>query len=192
MNKNYLYKALCLLTVLTVQQADASLLMNPIGPSYQVDDNCYSCSGFTWLDINVLENNTPIVLDFDTMGNPQESFDLYLVNGTSAGWTSLTIEYLSQDPWAPVTVGLNLLDSGTSTPSLTSVLHNPNTANISGMEVSFLPLEQQWLHIDGFAGTWDVPFSLVIQTSAVPIPAAVWLFGSGLIGLIGVARRKKA
>ena len=26
--------------------------------------------------------------------------------------------------------------------------------------------------------------------SAVPVPAAVWLFGSGLIGLIGVARRK--
>jgi hypothetical protein len=26
----------------------------------------------------------------------------------------------------------------------------------------------------------------------VPVPAAVWLFGSGLIGLIGVARRKKA
>lgn len=25
----------------------------------------------------------------------------------------------------------------------------------------------------------------------VPIPAAVWLFGSGLIGLIGIARRKK-
>ena len=26
---------------------------------------------------------------------------------------------------------------------------------------------------------------------AVPVPAAVWLFGSGLIGLIGIARRKK-
>ena len=26
----------------------------------------------------------------------------------------------------------------------------------------------------------------------VPIPAAVWLFGSGLLGLIGMARRKKA
>ena len=26
----------------------------------------------------------------------------------------------------------------------------------------------------------------------VPIPAAVWLFGSGLIGLIGIARRKKS
>ena len=28
--------------------------------------------------------------------------------------------------------------------------------------------------------------------AAVPIPAAVWLFGSGLIGLIGIARRKLA
>ena len=29
------------------------------------------------------------------------------------------------------------------------------------------------------------------QMSSVPVPAAVWLFGSGLIGLIGFARRKK-
>ncbi|MEA2093731.1 MAG: VPLPA-CTERM sorting domain-containing protein [Pseudomonadota bacterium] len=25
----------------------------------------------------------------------------------------------------------------------------------------------------------------------VPVPAAVWLFGSGLLGLVGMARRKK-
>lgn len=30
------------------------------------------------------------------------------------------------------------------------------------------------------------------SVSSVPIPAAVWLFGSGLVGLIGIARRKKA
>jgi hypothetical protein len=30
------------------------------------------------------------------------------------------------------------------------------------------------------------------SVSAVPVPAAAWLFGSGLIGLIGVARHKKA
>ena len=29
------------------------------------------------------------------------------------------------------------------------------------------------------------------DVAAVPVPAAVWLFGSGLLGLIGVARRKK-
>lgn len=30
------------------------------------------------------------------------------------------------------------------------------------------------------------------SASAVPVPAAVWLFGSGLLGLVGVARRKQA
>jgi hypothetical protein len=29
-----------------------------------------------------------------------------------------------------------------------------------------------------------------VQWAVVPVPAAIWLFGSGLIGLIGVARRK--
>lgn len=31
----------------------------------------------------------------------------------------------------------------------------------------------------------------LVASTVVPIPAAVWLFGSGLLGLIGVARRKK-
>jgi hypothetical protein len=36
------------------------------------------------------------------------------------------------------------------------------------------------------------PASLTIsEASPVPVPAAAWLFGSGLIGLVGVARRKK-
>lgn len=30
------------------------------------------------------------------------------------------------------------------------------------------------------------------EVSAVPVPSAVWLFGSGLIGLIGIARKKAA
>ena len=32
----------------------------------------------------------------------------------------------------------------------------------------------------------------IVPVSAVPVPGAVWLFGSGLIGLIGVARRKQS
>lgn len=31
-----------------------------------------------------------------------------------------------------------------------------------------------------------------VTVSAVPVPPAVWLFGSGLIGLVGVARRRRA
>ena len=32
----------------------------------------------------------------------------------------------------------------------------------------------------------------IVPVSAVPLPAAVWLFGAGLIGLFGIARRKKS
>lgn len=33
---------------------------------------------------------------------------------------------------------------------------------------------------------------LTIQTSVIPLPPALWLFGSGLLGLVGIAKRKKA
>lgn len=36
------------------------------------------------------------------------------------------------------------------------------------------------------SGTWTS-----FQMTPVPVPAAVWLFGSGLLGLAGVARRKQ-
>lgn len=41
---------------------------------------------------------------------------------------------------------------------------------------------------EGFRST--IYGSALIRVSTIPIPASVWLFGSGLIGLFGVARRK--
>ena len=42
-------------------------------------------------------------------------------------------------------------------------------------------------------GSWSsVTWIDSVSYSVVPIPSAVWLFGSGLLGLIGIARRKKA
>lgn len=47
--------------------------------------------------------------------------------------------------------------------------------------------------VDGVAYNYDENGNLVAiaDLSAVPVPAAAWLFGSGLLGLMGVARRKK-
>lgn len=62
-----------------------------------------------------------------------------------------------------------------------------------------------WIGGDpNMASVWSVPtanqyaitfgeiggFDFVVDIAPVPVPAAVWLFGSGLLGLIGLARRK--
>lgn len=41
---------------------------------------------------------------------------------------------------------------------------------------------------DGLRG---VEIGLVLHASAVPLPAAAWLFGSALVGVVGMRRRKK-
>lgn len=45
--------------------------------------------------------------------------------------------------------------------------------------------------VDELAGTIDaVTYVGASVTTVVPVPPAVWLFGSGLLGLVGVARRR--
>jgi len=38
---------------------------------------------------------------------------------------------------------------------------------------------------------WALDIVNVASASAVPVPAAAWLFGSGLLGLIVLARRSR-
>jgi hypothetical protein len=43
---------------------------------------------------------------------------------------------------------------------------------------------------DSMYGEWT-NLNLTVVPTVVPVPAAVWLFGSGLLGLVGIARSKK-
>jgi len=58
---------------------------------------------------------------------------------------------------------------------------------VSGVRMATAPFP-------GHGANFDISSMTVtsIETSAVPVPAAVWLFGSGLVGLAGVARRRKS
>jgi len=46
-------------------------------------------------------------------------------------------------------------------------------------------------HVADFVTSDSTTSAKFAGSTAVPVPAAVWLFGSGLLGLVGVARRKK-
>jgi hypothetical protein len=82
--------------------------------------------------------------------------------------------------------------TGTGTPSQsifdwTRVVAALSTeGNTDGNVTFMLDLTQS-----GYASFDNIKVDADEISGVVPIPAAVWLFGSGLIGLIGVARRKK-
>ena len=67
-----------------------------------------------------------------------------------------------------------------------------NVEYIAGLD--FFTVQAQYLRI--FATGGDNKYSIgEVQAfggsvSAVPVPAAAWLFGTGLLGIVGVARRK--
>lgn len=69
------------------------------------------------------------------------------------------------------------------------------TAVGAGTSDLILSESSLWVFADEFGGYYgdQVVFDAAsVNVSAVPVPAAVWLFGSGLIGLAGVARRRSA
>lgn len=43
---------------------------------------------------------------------------------------------------------------------------------------------------NGFSSNLVVDVAKVVPPASVPLPAAAWLFGSGLLGLVGVSRRR--
>jgi len=45
--------------------------------------------------------------------------------------------------------------------------------------------------LQAFIEKKEVGIEVDIVTTVIPVPAAVWLFGSGLLGLVGIARRRK-
>jgi len=68
--------------------------------------------------------------------------------------------------------------------SATEYAPNTNSAWKFGMDVGYQDSSSKTYSLNA----WAVQSG---DVSAVPVPAAVWLFGSGLIGLVGFARRKK-
>jgi hypothetical protein len=65
-----------------------------------------------------------------------------------------------------------------------------NSASLVLAPARAQPVHQQQYQVAGVNATWTLDGGGVLTYSAVPLPPAVWLLGSALMGLVGVARRK--
>ena len=74
-----------------------------------------------------------------------------------------------------------------------------SSVNVETVTASIQDLAGFQLHIfgnannpAGLSGTYQLTVNDIDSVSNVPVPAAVWLFGSALMGLVGVSRRKSS
>lgn len=143
-------------------------------------------SGTTTIASSSAVLNTRWRMDItDTLGNP-----LSLTNAGSLGLDA--------------SLGGVLDVAGDFKVTLNALIQNPDAAftynNGSGLVTCYTG---DWCHANpvwdnlgvGFTDATDklyTSYDSAFYYSPVPVPAAVWLFGSGLLGLVGIARRKKA
>jgi hypothetical protein len=71
-----------------------------------------------------------------------------------------------------VNIDLATLPDGAVASTPTSLFFDNSTGGLGGQDIL------------------TADFGFQIQEVVVPVPAAIWLFGSGLLGFLGVARRK--
>ena len=114
-------------------------------------------------------------LDIEIGGTQQDLLDVY-GNVTLSGDTTLNLHFING--FAPSQGdGFSFINAFSS------------SIDFSGLTVNLFGLQDGFQYTLSSTGGLTL-FAMNDAVSAVPVPAALWLFGSGLAGLIGVARRR--
>ena len=151
-------------------------LREPVGNSLIVATSVDSASALTVANAGGVAGSAATGINTDVKNLNAKTFDAF--NGTtqgifgttgSAGGTNLTL-YGN---------GLNM--KGTSIGSTYGLYGLTGNGTTSGVAIAFS------LGSAVFNGT---TLSFTGNTAVTPLPAAAWLFGSGLLGLLGIGRRR--
>lgn len=186
-------------TSLAASSSDASVTPNNLTAGTGIDVQNFSTFNFTNWDpantsaqdaidddetwrfgFNALANIALTTLDIrlDRSGTGPDNFELFAAIDMGPRTSILSFDFND------ATAGVNFLNVDLSSFSLTAgqsmgfLLAAYNSESTSGT-----------FDLETFSG--DVALRISGDVAAVPVPAAVWLFGSAMMGLAGV-RRKKA
>ena len=123
-----------------------------------------------------------------TGGGIQQSFATQVGHTYSLNFSLGTTAGSGRDGTAHIDVSVAGITTGFDVVNYASTLawtnYNFNfTAIDTTTTLSFMNNQNPYLHFADLDG---------VGVSTVPVPAAAWLFGSGLMGLFGMARRAKA
>jgi len=167
--------------------------------SFSVTVNTYSLYNFSKnflpVEISMGEYQDPLLrltsgikyLDIYTTGSFGAAAPSGFVDGTTINvdLSSLRVELGIKKLGAMFDVGLWPLN----TPSDTGV-YDPLTGQYNLSWVQNFIVDNPGNNND-YYGNFTVQLGGYVTTSAVPVPAAFWLFGSGLLALAGFVRHKK-
>ena len=193
MKKSHLLAALCALALVILANTAQAALMNPImglnidGTVYNVTFHEDSFNALWDADDNgAFGGGASVFSSAPTFwGDPTGAQAATKAIIVALGNTDTTTTYPSDAFQVP-------FYGGDSTTALHAGIETIYSAIDSNIITDSDPLDPNYGQDDSFISyTCLFPYAS-FEVATVPIPAAIWLFGSGLLGMIGIARRQKA
>jgi hypothetical protein len=170
--------------------------------SYRQDSYLNTAGGTFFVDAlgpNGTSNMTGSIdgsgnVSFTPTGREGMAFDFYSGIGVQPWNITPDDGVTTETAYDFFTTGTDTAVKGKSSVSLTgSALQDAGADTWAGVLVSAGNINgQYWTGFDNTLYTEQFNITITADASVVPIPAAAWLFGSGLLGLVGVARRRKS
>lgn len=141
---------------------------------YNDIQNSSSLSNFTWSEITT---TTPELFSIST--NLVANFNIYNDLGDGTVYASGSTTHDSVDYYSLTAEALTSLNNATG------LWTTGGSTTDSGLAYGF---------VGGVTSGFDIQLKLELPDPpvAVPAPAAIWLFGSGLLTLMGLVRKKRA
>lgn len=143
----------------------------------------------SWCAGGCVDNGTQYLAVYNS--DQTGPFEVEMTRNGGGLFDLLSFDFASLFKFVPAP-GTEVLDVIATAPGGVTISQSFNYDNI-GDEFQIAMLGSQFSGLQSvlFSSQFIFPAYDNIEVSAVPIPAAVWLFGSGLLGLVGIARRKK-